>query len=142
MKNAVRGIVFLIVLSIVFAGFLWQCKSLEIATHKEETMCMDGAEAALLHFNEYQKSGKDSEYVAAVAEFRTFMTAYLCLGDKTDDEKYMLCAVLYEQMINNPDHIKTRIPELNVALDYLSEDYESEEGFGIIESLSLSVMSE
>ena len=42
-------------------------------------MCKSSVNAALEHFEEYEANKEEADYIAGVAEFRTYMTAYLCL---------------------------------------------------------------
>ena len=44
-------------------------------------MCKSSVNAALEHFEEYETKKEEADIIAGVAEFRTYMTAYLCLED-------------------------------------------------------------
>ena len=68
-----------ILLLIVFCVSLWQYKTFK--NDKLEVMCKSSVNAALEHFEEYEANKEEADYIAGVAEFRTYMTAYLCLED-------------------------------------------------------------
>ena len=105
-------------------------------------MCKSSVNAALEHFEKYETNKKESDYIAGVAEFRTYMTAYLCLEDGKGNAEYTWCNILYGDMILNPEKVKEHIPELADALEYLSEDYDHPNGFNLINVLNNQLKTE
>lgn len=101
-----------------------------------EAMCISSVNAALEHFKKYDTNKEESEYLSGVAEFRTYMTAYLCLKDGKSNTDYIWCNTLYGDMILNPDKVKAHTSELIAALYYLTEDYDHPNGFDLINSLN------
>ncbi len=99
-------------------------------------MCNSSVTAAFEHFEEYEANGKEADYIAGVAQFRTYMTAYLCLEDGTSDTNYTWCNILYGDMILHPEKVKAHILELVDALEYLAEDYDHPNGFHLINVLN------
>lgn len=134
MKKSTWITTFVILILIVFCVAVWQAKS--VKDNKLEVMCKSSVNSALEHFNEYQISGKESDYIASVAEFRTYMTEYLCLVDDASDTDYFWCNVLYGYMTLTPEKVKARATELVDALEYLSEDYDHPNGFNLINALN------
>ena len=133
MKKRTWIITTIIILLIVFCVSLWQHKTFK--NDKLEVMCKSSVNAALEHFEEYEASKGDEDYIAGVAEFRTYMTAYLCLEDESNTD-YIWCNILYGDMILNPEKVKAHIPELIDALEYLAEDYDHPNGFNLINALN------
>lgn len=107
-----------------------------------EVMCGSSVTAALDHFREYEIHKEDSDYLAGVAEFRTYMTAYLgLLGGKSNTD-YIWCNTLYGDMILHPENVKAHTPELVSALEYLAEDYDHPNGFNLINALNNQLRTE
>ena len=129
-----------ILLLIVFCVSLWQYKTFK--NDKLEVMCKSSINAALEHFEEYETNKKEADYIAGVAEFRTYMTAYLCLEDGASDTDYTWCNILYGDMILNPEKVKAHISELVDALEYLAEDYDHPNGFNLINVLNNQLQAE
>ena len=119
---------------------LWQYKTLK--NDKLEVICKSSVNAALEHFEEYEANNKEADYIAGVAEFRTYMTAYLCLVDEVSDTDYTWCNILYGDMTLNPEKVKAHIPELIDALEYLAEDYDHPNGFNLINVLNNQLRAE
>lgn len=111
----------------------WRVQS--IRNDKVEILCEASVYAALEHFEEYSATAKESDYIAGVAEFRTYMRAYLVLVGESDTN-YIWCNILYGDMILNPEKVKAHIPELVDALEYLAEDYDHPNGFHLINTLN------
>lgn len=99
-------------------------------------MCRNSANAALEHFKEYEIRKEESDYIASVAEFRTYMTAYHCLNESESNTDYIWCNTLYGYMILSPEKVKAHISELPAALEYLAEDYDHPNGFNLINALN------
>ena len=133
MKKITWVITIIILLLIIFCISLWQYKTFK--NDKLEVMCKNSVNAALEHFEKYEANKGESDYIAGVAEFRTYMTAYLCLEAESNTD-YIWCNTLYGDMILNPEKVKLHIPELLDALEYLSEDYDHPNGFNLINALN------
>lgn len=125
--------VVILILTILCAN-LWQQNTAK--ENNLKVMCKSSVNSALEHFQAYDFDRKESDYIAGVAEFRTYMTAYLCLADETSDTDYTWCNMLYGYMTLHPDKVKAHIPELVDALTYLAEDYRHPGGFQQIHSLN------
>ena len=134
MKKSTWIITALILLLIVFCVSLWQYKTFK--NDKLEAMCKSSITAALKHFEEYETNKGEADYRAGIAEFRTYMTAYLYLEDGKSDTNYIWCNILYGDMILNPEKVKAHVPELVDALEYLAEDYDHPNGFNLINALN------
>ena len=139
MKKRTWIITAIIILLIVFCVSLWQYKTFK--NDKLEEMCQSSVNAALEHFEKYEANKGESEYIAGVAEFRTYMTAYLCLEDESNTD-YIWCNILYGDMILNPEKVKAHISELVDALEYLAEDYDHPNGFNLINALNTQLKTE
>lgn len=124
----------IIFLLIVVCLSLWQYHTFK--NEKLEVMCKGSVNAAWEHFKEYEIHKEESDYIAGVAEFRTYMTAYLCLNGGESNTNYIWCNTLYGDMILNPEKVKAHISKLLAALDYLAEDYEHPNGFHLINTLN------
>ena len=140
MKKRTWIITAIIILLIVFCVSLWQYKSFK--NDKLEVMCKSSINAALKHFEEYKANKGESDYIAGVAEFRTYMTAYLCIEDGKGNTEYTWCNILYGDMILNPEKVKEHIPELTDALEYLAEDYDHPNGFNLINAFNNQLKTE
>lgn len=128
-------IVIVILLLLVALGVsFWLGKAYKRS--KLEGMCKSSVNAALEHFEEYETNGKEADYLAGVAEFRAYMTAYLNLRDGVSDTDYIWCNILYGDMTLNPEKVKAHISELVDALEYLVQDYDHPNGFNLINELN------
>ena len=125
---------------ITFCVSLWQYKTFK--NNKLEVMCKSSISDALEHFKEYETNRKDADYIAGVAEFRTYMTAYLCLKDVAGNTDYIWCNILYGDMILNPEKIKEHIDELVEALECFSDDYDNPNGFNLINAFNNQLSAE
>lgn len=124
----------IILLLIVLCVSLWHYRTSK--NDKLEAMCNSSVNAALEHFEEYEINKNEAHYIAGVAEFRTYMTAYLCIEDGKGNAEYTWCNILYGDMILNPEKMKGHISELINALEYLAEDYDNPNGFNLINMLN------
>ena len=120
----------LIVLLAVLCVVLRQQKAAEHT--KMENLCQSSAANALEDFINYKASGKESDYISGVAEFRSFMSAYLFLSDNVANAEYTWCSIVYGEMIMHPEKVQNNIQGLIDALKYLSEDYDNPNGFNLI----------
>ena len=104
-------IILVIALAVVCVN-LWQHKTIE--ENDLKVMCKSSVNAAMEHFENYQSNGSEAEYISGVAEFRTYMTTYLCLTDEPSDADYTWCNILYGYMTMKPEEVKANIPDLIV----------------------------
>ena len=126
-------IILVIALSVVCVN-LWQHKTVE--ENDLKVMCKSSVNAAMEHFENYQSNGSEAEYISGVAEFRAYMTTYLCLTDEPSEAEYLWCNTLYGYMTMKPESVKANIADLVGALDYLAEDYDHANGFNLINVLN------
>ena len=126
-------IILVIALAVVCVN-LWQHKTIE--ENDLKVMCKSSVNAAMEHFENYQSNGNEAEYISGVAEFRAYMTTYLCLTDEPSDAEYLWCNTLYGYMTLKPEEVKTNISDLIDALEYLAEDYDHPNGFNLINALN------
>ena len=140
MKKSTWIIITIILLLIVFCVSFWQYNTFK--NDKLEAMCKSSITFALEHFEKYETNKGEADYIAGVAEFRTYMTAYLCLADGKSDTDYIGCNILYGDMILNPEKVKAHISELVDALEYLAEDYDHPNGFNLINVLNNQLKTE
>ena len=124
----------LIILLVVLCFALWQQKNAEIA--KMESLCEGSAGRALEYFKEYKSQGNDADYIKGVAEFRSFMTAYLYLNNNTANAEYTWCNAIYGYMVLHPEEVQGDVQGLIEALEYLSTDYDDMNGFHLINTYS------
>lgn len=134
MKNRTWIATVIILLLVALCVFIWYYKTSK--DDKLEVMCKSSITAALEHFQGFETNQKEADYIAGVAEYRTYMTAYLCLADGVSDTNYNWCNILYGDMMLNPEKVKTHISELVEALKYLAEDYDHPNGFNLINALN------
>ncbi len=123
-----------ILVLLVVCVALWQHQAFK--DNQLEAMCKSSINAALEHFEAFNANGNDSDYIAGVAEFRTYMTAYLCLADGESDTDYIWCNTLYGDMTLHSEKVKAHTAELVEALKYLVEDYDHPNGFNLINALN------
>jgi len=129
-----------IIAVLALSANLWQKNT--VLSNNMEVMCKGSINAAREHFESFDISNAESDYIAGVAEFRTYMTTYLCIADGESDTDYTWCNILYGDMILNPEKVKKHIPELVEALEYLSEDYDHPNGFNLINALNNQLREE
>ena len=132
-------IILVIALAVVCVN-LWQHKTIE--ENDLKVMCKSSVNAAMEHFENYQSNGNEVEYISGVAEFRAYMTTYLCLTDEPSDADYTWCNILYGYMTMKPEEVKANIFDLIDALEYLAEDYDHPNGFNLINALNNKIAAE
>lgn len=132
-------VVFIIFILLVLCTRLWN--NLSFKNAKIEILCEASIFAALEHFEEYQVNGNESDYIAGVAEFRTYTRAYLVLMGESDTN-YQWCNILYGDMTLHPEKVKAHTSELVKALEYLAEDYDHPNGFNLINNLNNQLKEE
>ena len=117
----------------VFCIILWQQKKAE--HEKMEAICQSSVDSAFAHFATFERLQNESDYISGVAEFRSFMTAYLFLSDNEADTNYIWCNIVYGEMILHPENVKENIADLVNALNYLKIDYTHPNGYNRINAL-------
>ena len=132
-------VVIVIALAVVCVN-LWQNKTIE--ENDLKVMCKSSVNAAMEHFENYQSNGNEVEYISGVAEFRAYMTTYLCLTDEPSNADYTWCNILYGYMTMKPEEVKANISDLIDALEYLAEDYDHPNGFNLINALNNRIAAE
>ena len=132
-------IILVIALAVVCVN-LWQHKTIE--ENDLKVMCKSSVNAAMEHFENYQSNGNEADYISGVAEFRAYMTTYLCLTDEPSDADYTWCNILYGYMTMKPKEVKANISDLIDALEYLAEDYDHPNGFNLINALNNKIAAE
>lgn len=131
-------IILVIALAVVCVN-LWQNKTIE--ENDLKVMCKSSVNAAMEHFENYQSNGNEVEYISGVAEFRAYMTTYLCLTDEPSEAEYLWCNTLYGYMTMNPEAVKANASDLVEALEYLAEDYDHPNGFNLINALNNKIIA-
>ena len=124
----------LIALLVILCVVFWQQKNAEIA--QMTSLCECSAGRALEYFTQYETQGKNSDYIKGVAEFRTFMTAYLYLNGNTSNAEYSWCNSIYGNMVLYPEKVQSNVSGLIEALEYLAADYDNVNGFHLINTYS------
>lgn len=114
----------------VLCVILWQQKQAETA--KLESLCQGSAGQALAHFQDYEANSDPADYTKGVAEFRSFMNAYLLLNDNSPNAEYTWCSMIYGNMAHSPESVQRSIHGLTEALEYFSRDWNDRNGFYLI----------
>lgn len=130
----------LIVALVIGCAHLWQKKIIE--ENDLKIMCKSSINAALEHFENYSTTGNETDYIAGVAEFRAYMTSYLCLVDEPSEAEYLWCNTLYGYMTMKPEKVKANVLDLVDALEYLAEDYDHPNGFNLVNALNNKIVAE
>lgn len=94
-------------------------------------LCTSSAAAAAEDFREFARTGAETIWWSAVAEYRTFTNAYLILMDGSNAE-YLWCNSVYGFLLQSPDRAGNQAEELARAMELLAEDPEDVNGFTII----------
>lgn len=124
-------LVIFILLTSLFIG-LWQYEKSN--TKELESLCQNSIGRALEDFKEYHDMVHVSSYWYGVAEFRTFMTAYLAIHDESNTD-YLYCNIVYGSMILDSENTQAHIDELIEALEYLADDYTDPNGYNLMANL-------
>ena len=120
------GLVVMAVLSVACFVF-WRQANIE--RHAMVSLCQASVCQSLENFQEYSSKGDDYLYIYGVAEFRSFMNAYLCLNDNPGDSDYLYCNIIYGEMVLNPEKVQENIQDVIGALAILAEDYTDPNGY-------------
>ena len=128
MKKHTWMIVFIVmmVLSVCYFVFWRQAR---IEHVKMADLCQGSICRSLESFKEYSVNGDDYLYTYGVAEFRSFMSAYLYLNDNSSDPEYWGCNVIYGDMALNPQKVQANMQEIVEALAILADDYTDPTGY-------------
>lgn len=103
------------------------------AEHKRlELLCQTSVIAALENFEDFIANGNESSYICGVAEFRSFMTAYLFLNENVSTTEYIWCNTIYGKMTIDPQKVQLNIQGLVDALKYLAKDYTHPNGYHLL----------
>lgn len=122
-------IIGLVVIAVLFVSCfaLWRQASIERTRMVD--LCQASAYQALDNFKEYSAKGDDYLYIYGVAEFRSFMEAYLCLNNNIGNTEYTYCSIVYGEMALNPKKVQANMHGLIDALEILAEDYTNPNGY-------------
>lgn len=120
------GLVVMAVLSVSCFVF-WRQAGVERARMVD--LCQTSAYQSLENFKEYSAKGDDYLYIYGVAEFRSFMDAYLYLNDNIGDPEYTYCNIVYGEMALNPEKVQANMQGVMEALAILAEDYTDPNGY-------------
>lgn len=125
MKRVI-GLVVMMVLSVSCFVFWRQARTEHV---KMADLCQASICQSSESFKEYLVNGDDYLYTYGVAEFRSFMSAYLYLNDNSSDTEYLYCNVIYGDMALNPQKVQAKMQELVEALAILADDYTDPSGY-------------
>ena len=120
------GLIVMVVLSAACFMF-WRQANIERT--RMASLCQGSVCQSLENFKEYSARGDDSLYIYGVAEFRSFMNAYLCLNDHSSDPEYLYCNIVYGEMALNPEKVQANMQGIMEALAILAEDYTDPNGY-------------
>ena len=130
----------LVIALVIVSINLWQRNTVE--ENDLKVMCKSSVNAAMEHFDNYLAEGNETDFIAGVAEFRAYMTTYLCLTDEPNEAEYLWCNTLYGYMTMNSEAVKANVSDLVEALEYLAEDYDDPNGFNLINALNNKIVAE
>lgn len=105
----------------------WRQARIERA--KMVDLCQGSVCRSLENLKEYSANGDDSLYTYGVAEFRSFMNAYLQLIENVTDPEYLYCNIIYGEMALNPEKVQASMQEVIEALTILADDYTDPTGY-------------
>ena len=120
------GLIVMVVLSAACFMF-WRQANIERT--RMVSLCQGSVCQSLENFKEYSAKGDDSLYIYGVAEFRSFMNAYLYLNDNPGDPEYLYCNIIYGEMVLNPEKVQANMQGVMEALSTLAEDYTDPNGY-------------
>ena len=120
------GLVIIVALSVCCFMFWRQAK---VEHSKMVDLCQTSVRQSLENFKKYSAKGEDYLYTYGVAEFRSFMDAYLYLNDNVSDTEYRYCNIIYGEMALNPEKIQENLQGLIDALEILADDYTNPNGY-------------
>lgn len=94
-------------------------------------LCVSSATEAAENFREYTRTGAETAWWSAVAEYRSFMKAYRLLSDESNAE-YSWCNSVYGFLLRGSERAGDQAEELARAMELLAENPEDVNGFEII----------
>lgn len=94
-------------------------------------LCTSSAAGAAEDFREFARSGTETAWWSAVAEFRVFMQAYHMIQAEASAE-YTWCNLVYGFLLRGPDRAGDQAEILAQAMELLSRNPEDINGFEII----------
>ena len=120
---------------VIIAVLLMSCfllwRQAKVEHSKMVDLCQTSVCQSLENFKKYSAKGEDYLYTYGVAEFRSFMDAYLYLNDNVSDTEYRYCNIIYGEMALNPERVQVQVnmQKLIEALEILAEDYTDPNGY-------------
>lgn len=94
-------------------------------------LCVSGASGAAEDFREYARTGSETVWWSAVAEYRVFMQAYHLIQDDATAE-YAWCNSVYGFLLKGPERAGDQAEELARAMELLAENPEDVNAFEVI----------
>ena len=122
----VIGLVVIVVLSVACFVF-WRQANIERT--KMENLCQTSVYQSLDNFKRYAEEGREYLYTYGVAEFRSFMEAYLYLNDNESSSEYLYCNIVYGEMVLGPEKVQENMEKLIEVLTILAKDYTDKTGY-------------
>ena len=98
-------------------------------------LCVSGASGAAEDFREYVRTGSETAWWSAVAEYRVFMQAYHLIQDDTTAE-YTWCNSVYGFLLRGSQRAGDQAEELVRAMELLAENPEDVNGFEILSRIN------
>ncbi len=119
MKKATALILVLALTSAAFCG-LW----LREKNNRPELveLAQYSAGEALRSFENYALTGSSGDYHHGVANFRSFLNAWLTLSEETPPD-YIWFSSVYDFMLLHPEQVQAHTEELLAAMRLLGEDF-------------------
>lgn len=94
-------------------------------------LCTSSAAGAAEDFREYVRTGAETAWWRAVAEYCSFMKAYHLMQEDAHAE-YTWCNSVYGFLLRGPERAGDQAEELARAMELLAENPEDPNGFEII----------
>lgn len=98
-------------------------------------LCAASAASAAEDFREFARSGEETDWWSAVAEFRSFMQSYHFLQGESNAE-YIWCNSVYGYLLLEPDRAGDQAEALAQAMELLALDPENINGFEIVSRIN------
>ena len=115
----ITSIVFLLI-AVVFAG-LWVRERSE-KVQLMELLCENSVQQSYERFTAYEQGEADEDYWYGVAEYNSFMKAYILLCDGAQQSSRNELNRAYGSMVLNPENVQENMDQLLDALTMLSKD--------------------
>lgn len=119
MKKSTALILTFALLAAVFCG-LWLRERNDRS--ELESLAQISAAQALQDFESFAASGSSGDYLEGVANFKSFLHAWLMLSEETPAE-YTWFNSVYGFMILHPEQVQSHMEELLVAMRLLGGDF-------------------